>query len=126
MTERTLRTLLLVGSGTVGLAASMSLWWGPSVSLGVLAGGLWNLVNLWCLARTLRVWFASTPPRRRVVAWFVVKFPLLYLAAVGVLMIPGLSVVGFGVGFLVLLASVLVTTLVRLQRMTQSVPSHGG
>lgn len=79
---------------------------GSALLLGFLAGGAWNLVNLWCLAHLLRAWIGPRPSRRRVVGWLVVKFPLWYAAAILVLQQPGVSLVGFGAGFtLVLLAA---------------------
>jgi len=137
MTERTLRTALGVGAAVVALVAGGSLWWHPAAALGILAGGAWNLANLWCLGRALAVWFgpqASSPAspasrragRRRAAWWFIVKFPVLYGLAVALLMVPGISLAGFGVGFSVVLAIAVIAGLVWSHRTLPSVPSHGG
>ena len=78
--------------------------WGPAAATGVLAGGGWNLASLWCLAQLLAAWLGPqptepAPSRRRAIVWLSVKFPLLYLAAFALLRQPGLSLIGFSVGF---------------------------
>jgi hypothetical protein len=74
--------------------------------LGLLVGGLWNAINLWCLAHLLRAWIGPRPSRRKVLGWLVVKFPLWYAVAIVLLRQPRISMVGFGAGFtLVLLAA---------------------
>lgn len=77
------------------------------VLFGLALGGIWNAANLWCLAQLLKAWLGPQPSRRRVVGWLLVKFPLLYLAAIGALRHPAVSLVGFSIGFsLVLLAAI--------------------
>ncbi len=78
--------------------------WGSMAAAGVLAGGAWNLASLWCLSQLLAAWLGPQPSRRRAILWLAVKFPLLYLAAFTLLRQPGLSLIGFGVGFSVVLA----------------------
>lgn len=97
-----------VGASAVGLGVGslLALRWSTSAGLGVLAGGSWGLLNLWCLARALPVWLGPDTSRRRSLSWFAVKFPLLYLAAFVLLSHPSISPVGFGLGFtLVLIAA---------------------
>ena len=125
MTERTLRTLFSVGGiGTIVIAI-VGLRWDVAVSVGVLAGGAWNLLNLWSLGQTLSVWLDAHPSRVRSVAWFLVKFPLLYAVAVGLLMTPGVSAMGFGLGFSVTLAAALIASVVSALPDAHAVASHG-
>lgn len=149
MGERTLRVFLIVGAGLVALTALGSLWWHPAAALGILAGGAWNLANLWCLGRALTVWLGPQPSppaplaarlpvpfgtgrqtgragRRRAAWWFIVKFPVLYGLAVALLMAPGISLAGFGLGFSVVLAMAVVAGIAWSQRALPSLPSHGG
>ena len=78
------------------------------VVLGVVVGAAWNLINLWCLSSALTIWLDVAPSRRRAIAWFVVKYPLLYLAAFVALSHPAVSPVGFAIGFTVVLFAALV------------------
>lgn len=73
------------------------------IALGVAAGMLWNAASLWCLGQLLRVWVGPGASKRRVAMWVVVKFPLLYAAALWLLTHPAVSVVGFGLGFTMML-----------------------
>lgn len=84
-------------------AASLASVWGPRAAVGVLTGSLWNLASLWCLTRLLGAWLGPQPSRRRVMGWIVVKFPLLYLCAFMLLRSSSVSLLGFGVGFSVVL-----------------------
>ena len=67
--------------------------------LGVVAGGLWNVLNLWCLTHLLRVWVGTNPSTRRALAWAAVKFPVLYGAAIALIRNPSVSIAGFCLGF---------------------------
>ena len=98
----------------------MSSWQG--MTLGVAAGLLWNVVNLWCLAYLLRLWIGEGASKRQVAMWAVVKFPLLYAAAFVLLRHPAVSVVGFGLGFTVVLLLAGLWTLLSARRLA---PHHG-
>ena len=102
------------------------------LALGVLAGGLWNLANLYCLTRLLTAWLG--PPRpaghdgrggrrstRRVVGWLLVKFIALYFLAFALLRLPGVSPVGFGVGFTVVLIGAVWLLALRARRLVPPV-----
>lgn len=105
---------------------------------GVLAGALWNAANLWCLSKALGAWLKPqpTPParrswlpgwaRRQQIGWFLVKFPLLYAAAFGLVQIPGVSLIGFGIGFTVVLGSAVFVALKARHLPQHSLPAHGG
>ena len=127
MTDRTLKQLLLVGLAATACAALLGALWGIAVALSVAAGGLWNVANLWCLSRALAVWLKPQPaPRRHQVGWFLVKFPLLYAAVFGLVKIPGISLVGFGIGFVAVIASAVSVALQALRSPQHSLPAHGG
>ena len=121
-----MRTMLSYGGIGVGLGVLLSLRWDHALAVGMVAGGVWNLMNLWCLIRALHVWLGSESSRRQAVGWFLVKFPLLYLIAVGVLLARGVSAVGFGIGFSIVLAAALLTALRHAQQELRTLSSHGG
>jgi hypothetical protein len=92
--------------------------------LGIIAGGAWNLINLWCLARMLHAWLGPRRSQRQAMMWLLVKFPLLYTAVFLLLRHPVVSVIGFGLGF----TAVLAAAVIRLALDAQRVPmarSHG-
>lgn len=92
--------------------------------VGVLAGGAWNLASLWCLTQLVRAWLGPRPSRRRALIWLVVKFPLLYAATVLMCYKGMVSIVGFSIGFSVVLAASIVWLWWRAQRMATA-GSHG-
>ena len=127
MTEQTLRGILLAGLGATAVAAMAGALVGIKVALSILAGGLWNAANVWCLARALGVWLSPQPaPRRHQIGLFLVKFPLLYAAVFGLVQLPGISLMGFGLGFLVVITAAMVLTLKSLKPVNHSLSSHGG
>lgn len=101
--KQTLLAPLATGLGVVLLSAAAAAWISPTIALGVLAGGLWNLASLWCLLHLLDAWLGPRPSRKRAVAWLIAKFPLLYLAVVGLCYSSAISLLGFGLGFTVIL-----------------------
>ena len=125
MSESILRRTIVRGGLAAGLAVAINLWRDSPLALGLLTGGAWNLVNGWCLARALRTWLVVEPSRTRSIAWFLLKFPVLYAAAVGILMAPRISPVGFGLGFLLTLASVLIAAALGFPRTLRVVAPHG-
>lgn len=125
MSERIGRPLATMASVSMGLAAVAGLRVGPAFAVGVLSGGAWSLVNLWCLARALRVWLAPQTSRRRAVAWFLVKFPLVYAVAIALLMRSPAHAAGFGVGLTLVLLSALAASLLTIQHAAQPVVMHG-
>ena len=127
MTEQILCGILLAGLGATVVAAMAGALFGIEVALSILAGGLWNVANIWCLARALGVWLSPQPaPRRYQIGWFLVKFPLLYAAVFGLVQLPGISLMGFGIGFLVVITAAMVITLKSLKSVNRSISSHGG
>jgi len=78
---------------------------GVPAAVGVFAGGLWNLANLWCLMHLFSAWLRPQPSARRVLSWAAVKFPLLYLFAFALFRHLSVSLVGFSIGFTVVLIS---------------------
>jgi hypothetical protein len=70
---------------------------------GIVVGALWHITSLWCLARLLGAWLGPRPSRRRVLAWLLLKFPALYLFAAVCLRHSAISIVGFGIGFTIVL-----------------------
>ncbi len=68
------------------------------LTVGIVAGILWNVASLWCLTRMLGAWLGPQPSRRRAIGWLLIKFPLLYLGAY-VLLRHAVSPIGFSIGF---------------------------
>ena len=106
----------------VGVGAVVGIW-DLSMSLGVMAGGLWNAASLWCLSGVLQAWLGPHPSRRRVIGWLLLKFPLLYLVLLGLTGHARMSMVGFGVGFSLVLLIILGWLIARAQ--APIVHSHG-
>ena len=124
MNERTLRRVWLWAAAVVAFCAAASLTWSAKGAVGVLAGGVWNLASLWCLVHLLNAWLGPTPSRRRAIMWLVLKFPLLYLLAVGVLLNQRVSVVGFGLGFTIVLLIIVSWFALQVRQITLLRP-HG-
>jgi len=91
---------------------------------GGIAGAVWNALNFWCLTRLLQAWLGPQPSRRRALGWLLAKFPLLYAAAWVYLSRPGASVIGFGVGFTVILIAAMAWFVLQAQQITPF-SSHG-
>ena len=108
---------------------------------GIAAGALWNAASLWCLTRLLRAWLgpphalpgsleatrrtaASPMARWQGAGWVLVKFPLLYGLAIALLRSRAVSLLGFGVGFTLVLAIAVGWFAVAARRLTVP-PSHG-
>lgn len=113
---------MLKSAGQVAAAALilpvLGAWfWGPRVGFGVFAGGIWNLANFWCLTRLLSAWLGPQQSRRRVIGWLLVKCPLLYGAAFALLSHPAVSVIGFSIGFTVVLVSVMIFVALRIRQI---------
>ena len=107
MSEQTTRRLLAVATLVLVCCVAAAWRWGLHAALGVFAGGAWNLASLWCLVQLLNAWLGPAPSRKRVWGWLLVKFPLLYFLAFGLLWTKAVSAVGFGVGFSVVLLVIL-------------------
>lgn len=84
--------------------------------LGLLAGAAWNTASLWCLSRLLGSWIGPSPSRRRALMWLPVKL-LLYAAAWWLLSRPAVSLIGFSLGFTLVLAAAAGRLLLRARRM---------
>lgn len=125
MNDMTLKSLWPAAGVAVGLAATAGLI-GGRLALGILAGGTWNIASLWCLARLLNAWCRPRSSRRQVLGWLLLKFPLLYLVVFGLLRMPAVSLVGFSVGFSLILVLALGWVMIRI-RHTALVrpPRHG-
>ena len=93
-------------------------------ALGVLVGAAWNLASFWCLVRLLNLWLSPKPSKRRVLLWVLVKFPLLYLLAGILLYTRVVSLLGFGIGFTIVLALAMGWFAWHAARMSM-VRSHG-
>ncbi len=104
MNDRLVRRLLVAAAASTAIAAAAVTFFGASrLAFGVLAGGLWNLTSLWCLAQLLRAWLGPKPSQRRAIGWLLVKFPFLYVGIFFLMRHPAVSLLGFGIGFTVVL-----------------------
>ena len=123
MNEQVLRRLWPVAASVLVLPVLVALWWGHHAALGVFAGGVWNLVNLWCLVRLLIAGLGPQRSNTRVVGWLLVKFLLLYAVAFQLLRDPAVSLVGFSIGFSVVLVTVVTFLALRTRQLIAPV-SH--
>lgn len=89
----------------------------------VAAGAGWNLASLFCLRQLLRAWLGKRPSQRRAIAWVLVKFPLLYALIVFLFRSTWLSVIGFSVGFSVVLGAAMALFAKRAIALRQ-IPTH--
>ena len=105
MNEALLKRLWMVAAAVLAFPVLAALVWAPPTALGVFAGGAWNIVNLWCLTRLLAAWLGPQRSQRRVIGWLLVKFLVLYGLACGLLQHPAVSILGFSIGFSVILAT---------------------
>ena len=51
-----------------------------ALALGVLAGSVWNLANLWCLAHLMGAWLGARHFSRPALGWLLLKGILYGLA----------------------------------------------
>ena len=117
MIDDLFKRVTVIGGALAAAVAVATLFAGIGVGAGVLVGGVWNLLSLWCLIRLLEAWIGPNASRRRAIPWAFVKFPALYLLAYAAFHIPGLSVVGFTIGFTVVLAAAVLVLALSLQRL---------
>ena len=122
MNDETLTSLWLVAAAAVGLAAAVAGVIGGRLALGIAAGGTWNIASLWCLARLLSAWCRPRPSRRQVLGWFFLKFPLLYVAVFSLLRMPAVSLVGFSIGFSLVLFLAVGWVMIRVRRTALARP----
>ena len=90
-------------------------------AIGVLAGGAWNLASVWTFGHVLRAWLGPMRSHKRALLWLLVKFPLLYLLAIGLLHNLRVSAIGFGIGFTVVMVAIVVKF--ACQAWSRSTPS---
>lgn len=124
MTDVFSQRFWLLAVTAIFVAAGAAVPWSTRVAVGTAVGGVWNLANLWCLTRLLGAWLGPSHSRRRAIVWTVVKFPLLYGVAFWLLAVAKVSVVGFGVGFTIVLGVALGWLAMQAQRMA-SAGFHG-
>lgn len=121
------RTTLLTSGAVAAVIVAVSsvvvaFLWGAPLAIGMLVGGAWHLASLWCLASLLAAWLGPQRSQRTVLGWLLVKFPLLYGAAILLLRHPSMSIAGFALGFTVVLVAVIAGVARGLPRM---MPSNG-
>ena len=122
MNDRFLKSLWLSAAATVVVTAAAVWMVRARVALGILSGGACNLVSLWCLAHLLGAWLGPQPSRRRVLGWFLLKFPLLYLFVFSLPRASYISLIGFGIGFTVVLIVAMGGFAFHTQRMAMNRP----
>lgn len=78
------------------------LYGGLSFATGFLIGALWNIVNLWILARIIAIFLSLSKEgkrKKKVAFLFVLKFPVLYGLGYLTVRYGGFSAVGLLCGF---------------------------
>ena len=125
MSDHAIHRACLVGTGaTVAAALLASLVGASSLALGILAGGLWNVLSLWCLIQLLNAWIGPRHSTRRALGWLLVKFPLLYALLVVAFRRQMVSAAGFGIGFTLVLGVALAALGYSTRQMIKVRP-HG-
>ena len=124
MSEYAVKPLWIIAALVLVAGVAVSAAWGARMALGVAAGGTWNLASVWCLTRLLEAWLGAHPSRTRVILWLLVKCPLLYLLAFGALWTRAVSAEGFGIGFTVVLLTVVAGMARNARRLVTAHP-HG-
>ena len=124
MSEQLLKRVWVTAAGIMLVGAAIATRWGSHMATGLFIGVAWNLASLWCLAHLLSAWIGPHPSRRRAIAWLLLKFPLLYLLAVVVFRSPRVSLIGFGVGFTIVLIVLVGWFALQARQMTLMRP-HG-
>ena len=125
MSDRAIHRACLVGTGATVAAALLAGFVGASgLALGILAGGLWNVLSLWCLIRLLNAWIGPRQSTRRALGWLLVKFPLLYALLIVAFRFRMVSAAGFGIGFTLVLGAALGVLGFSARRMI-GVRAHG-
>ena len=118
MTDRMLRQVLAWAGAALAATVGGSLAWAQSsITMGVLAGGVWNLLSLWWLTRLFAAWLGPKPSQRRVIGWLLLKFPLLYVVAIGLMSSGWISGLAFGVGFTVVLFAAIAGLIVHSRHL---------
>ena len=95
--------IFAITASIVAATAAVIALWKPGVAVGVIIGGVWNLTSVWCLGRLLSTRVTPKPSRGKTIAWALVKFPLLYLLVGFLFMTRAVSLLGFGIGFTIVL-----------------------
>lgn len=119
MSEQILNRLWKIAA--VVLAASVVLVMiisGWDAAVGILIGGLWNLLSLWALSQLLNAWLGPRSSNRRVAGWLLVKFPLLYVLAFVLMRMSLVSIIGFGIGFSIVLITAMFVFAVSAMQMS--------
>ena len=91
------------------VVGSLVLWiaWGFPFALGWLAGGVWNVFNIFLLCRLMALLDDNQAHRgKRAALWLTLKFGILYPLGVLILWTKAVNLVGFVIGFTVVLAVV--------------------
>ncbi len=119
MNERNRLRMWAIGALAIVLLGALVASLGAApLALGIVCGGLWNLASVWCLVQLLDAWLGPHPSRRRAIGWLLAKFPLLYAFVFLVFRRPSVSLIGFGIGFTVVLVAAVSGLACSAQRMT--------
>ncbi len=133
MTSKSLKQIVSAAVGLSAVSSLISLYWGTYTALGVLAGCVWNTINLILLVQGLNTWFDMNDrrmdyvPRGRFykIGLFLAKFPVLYGCAILLLMSPDISKVGFGIGFTIIIVAAMIGSGVYFQSLVEEPAPHG-
>lgn len=108
------RALVIAAIITFLVVISSFVYYNKNFALGALAGGAWNIINIYFLTRLVKVTFSPASPavsgqegrtgpkspNKKKIAYLVfIKFPLLYGAGFLILRYSGVSLYGVLVGF---------------------------
>lgn len=97
------KALGIAAIATFLVVISSFVYYNKNFALGALAGGAWNIINVYFLTCLVRVAFGTKSPNKKKITYLVfIKFPLLYGAGFAILRYSGVSLYGVLVGFSIL------------------------
>lgn len=89
---------------------------GAQCVMGMVSGIVWDLASLGCLSRLLHAWLAPRRAQRRALGWGFAKAVLLGLLVYLFTRVSPSFIMGFGLGFTLVLLAAMGWFVLRAQR----------
>lgn len=98
-----MRNIIILTAASLLLAAAFYYWWNEA--LGICLGMLWGSINLYMIKQLMQcVLIAENRNLLKILAYILIKFPLLYFLGYGLLSMPYFSPWSLLIGFSLILA----------------------
>lgn len=119
--DRILKSTLLVA---VLLFVFLTYFFTLQMGVGVLVGAIWGCANFYMIKEVLKkLIFPGVRSALQIIFVLIVKFPLLYLAGYGLLMIPYFKPLYLIIGFSLFFPLILLNSIFRRKSLDESGPS---